>query len=183
MEDLKDIRKQITETDNQMAELFSKRMQLVAKVAEYKRVNGLPVYDPKREQQVLANGAERIKDPELKSYYNSFLKSTMEISRRYQSSILEGVRVAYCGTEGAFAHIAACKIFPKAAKIPYTSFKKAYEAVENGECNCAVLPVENSFAGDVDQVNDLMFSGNLFVNGMYDLAVTHDLLGIEGATL
>ena len=95
MEDLKDIRKQITETDNQMAELFSKRMQLVAKVAEYKRVNGLPVYDPKREQQVLANGAERIKDPELKSYYNSFLKSTMEISRRYQSSILEGVRVAY----------------------------------------------------------------------------------------
>ena len=46
MEDLKDIRKQITETDNQMAELFSKRMQLVAKVAEYKRVNGLPVYDP-----------------------------------------------------------------------------------------------------------------------------------------
>ena len=153
MEDLKDIRKQITETDNQMAELFSKRMQLVAKVAEYKRVNGLPVYDPKREQQVLANGAERIKDPELKSYYNSFLKSTMEISRRYQSSILEGVRVAYCGTEGAFAHIAACKIFPKAAKIPYTSFKKAYEAVENG------------------------------VNGMYDLAVTHDLLGIEGATL
>ena len=183
MEDLKDIRKQITETDNQMAELFSKRMQLVAKVAEYKRVNGLPVYDPKREQQVLANGAERIKDPELKSYYNSFLKSTMEISRRYQSSILEGVRVAYCGTEGAFAHIAACKIFPKAAKIPYTSFKKAYEAVENGECNCAVLPVENSFAGDVDQINDLMFSGNLFVNGMYDLAVTHDLLGIEGATL
>ena len=65
----------------------------------------------------------------------------------------------------------------------FGSFKKAYEAVEKGECDCAVLPVENSFAGDVDQVNDLMFFGTLFVNGMYDLAVTHDLLGLEGTRI
>ena len=67
--------------------------------------------------------------------------------------------------------------------MAYTSFGKAYEAVEKGECDCAVLPVENSFAGDVDQVNDLMFTGHLFINGMYDLAVTHDLLGVPGAAL
>ena len=183
MEDLKDIRKKITEIDNEMAGLFKARMEQVAKVAEYKKANGLPIFDPEREAQVVINGANRMDDQELKSYYVNFLKYNMELSRDYQSRILEGLRVAYCGTEGAFAHIAASKIFPNARKVPYTSFKKAYDAVENGDCDCAVLPVENSFAGDVDQVNDLMFSGNLFVNGMYDLPVTHDLLGIPGATV
>ena len=183
MVDLKDIRKKITETDDKMAELFKERMALVEQVAQYKKERGLPILDSAREAEVLLNGASRIEDIDLKSYYVNFLKSTMEISRRYQSSILEGLRVAYCGTEGAFAHIAASKIFPSARKIAYTSFKKAYDAVENGDCDCAVLPVENSFAGDVGQVNDLMFSGSLYVNGMYDLPITHDLLGIEGATL
>ena len=183
MADLKDIRVKITETDNKMAELFKERMALVEQVAQYKKEKGLPILDPEREKEVLLKGAERIEDIDLKSYYVSFLKSTMEISRRYQSSILEGLRVAYCGTEGAFAHIAASKIFPSAIKVAYTSFKKAYDAVESGECDCAVLPVENSFAGDVGQVNDLMFSGTLYVNGMYDLPITHDLLGINGATI
>ena len=66
----------------------------------------------------------------------------MEIARRYQSNILEGLKVGYSGTEGAFAHIAASKIFPTSRKIAYAGFKKAYEAVERGECDCAVLPVE-----------------------------------------
>ncbi|MDD6881474.1 MAG: prephenate dehydratase domain-containing protein [Firmicutes bacterium] len=183
MQDLKDIRLKITEVDNKMAELFRERMELVAKVAEYKKICGLPILDREREEQVLINGAARIDDVDLKSYYVSFLKGTMELSRRYQSSIMEGLKVAYCGTRGAFAHIAASKIFPSAIKVAYTSFKKAYDAVESGECDCAVLPIENSFAGDVGQVNDLMFSGSLFVNGMYDLPVTHDLLGVEGATI
>ncbi len=183
MADLKDIRIKITETDNKMAELFKERMALVEQVAQYKKEKGLPILDPEREAEILQKGAARIEDIDLKSYYVSFLKSTMELSRRYQSSILEGLRVAYCGTEGAFAHIAASKIFPSARKVAYTSFKKAYDAVENGECDCAVLPVENSFAGDVGQVNDLMFSGSLFVNGMYDLPITHDLLGIAGSTV
>lgn len=183
MNELSEIRKNITDIDNKMAELFRLRMAEVKKVAEYKKKNGLPVLDEKREAAVIANGSSRIEDPELRSYYVTFLKDIMTISRNYQSSLLEGLKVAYCGTEGAFAHIAASKIFPTAKKVAYTSFKNAYDAVENGECDCAVLPVENSFAGDVGQVNDLMFSGSLFVNGMYDLPVTHDLLGLPGATI
>ena len=183
MTDLKYIRKKITETDDKMAELFKERMALVEQVAQYKKEKGLPILDPEREAEILQRGSARIEDIDLRSYYVNFLKSTMELSRRYQSSILEGLRVAYCGTEGAFAYIAASKIFPSARKVAYTSFKKAYDAVENGECDCAVLPVENSFAGDVGQVNDLMFSGTLYVNGMYDLPITHDLLGIQGATI
>ena len=179
--DLAEIRKEITKTDDEMARLFEQRMSLVGKVAEYKKANGLAVYDAKREEEVLQNGAARIQNLDYKSYYFNFQKHLMELSRKYQSKIMTGLRVAYCGTEGAFAHIAACNIFPTAEKIAYSSFKKAYQAVEDGDCDVAVLPVENSFAGDVDQVNDLMFFGNLFVNGMYDLAVTHDLLGVPGA--
>lgn len=183
MQDLSEIRIQINETDNEMAKLFVKRMELVSKVAEYKKKNGLPIYDPKREEQVIENGIERIENPELRSYYVNYLKSVMELSRSYQRNIMEGLKVAYCGTKGAFAHIAATHLFPSAQKVAYTSFLKAYDAVESGECDCAVLPVENSFAGDVGQVNDLMFSGNLHINGMYDLAVTHDLLALPGATV
>ena len=183
MEDLKKIREKITEIDNQMAQLFEARMRQVAKVAEYKRQNGLPIYDPKRENEVIAKGEARVADPELKSYYGQFLRDVMAVSRRYQARLLEGLRVAYCGTEGAFAHIAASRIFPMGQKIAYSGFPKAYEAVVQGACDCAVLPVENSFAGDVDQVNDLMFTGPLHINGMYDLAVTHDLLTVPGATM
>ncbi len=181
--DIKDIRKDITKADDQIAKLFEERMKLAAQVAEYKKANSLPIYDAKREEEVLRKGATRISDPEIQSYYYNFQKKVMELSRSYQSRIMEGLTVAYCGTEGAFAHIAAGKIFPTSKLVAFGSFKKAYEAVEKGDCDCAVLPVENSFAGDVDQVNDLMFFGTLFVNGMYDLAVTHDLLGIEGTRI
>lgn len=183
MKDLKDLRKEITAVDNEMAELFVRRMKLVHEVAAYKMKNSLPVLDPGREAEVLENGAVRVADEELQSYYISFLREVMAISRRYQTTMMEGLKVAYCGTEGAFAHIAACHLFPTAKKVAFSSFKRAYEAVETGECDCAMLPVENSFAGDVDQVNDLMFSGNLHVNGMYDLPVTHDLLGLPGAAI
>ena len=128
MEDLKDLRTKLTEIDNQMADLFTRRMELVAAVAEYKKHKGLPILDAKREEQVIENGIARIKDPALRPYYMTFLKDTMKVSRSYQSKLLAGVRVAYCGTEGAFAHIAAGHLFPAAEKVAYTSFGKAYEA-------------------------------------------------------
>ena len=118
MKDLKELRKEITEVDNEMAELFVRRMRLVSSVADYKMQNALPVLDPGREAQVLEMGAARVPDEELRSYYISFLKEVMTISRRYQRSKMKGLRVAYCGTEGAFAHIAACRLFPGAQKIP-----------------------------------------------------------------
>ena len=66
MEDLKKIREKITDIDNRMAGLFEARMQQVAKVAEYKRQNGLPIYDPKREAEVIAKGEARVENPEIK---------------------------------------------------------------------------------------------------------------------
>ena len=93
------------------------------------------------------------------------------------------MKIAYSGIEGAFAHIAAKRIFPAEELISYGDFRSAYEAVEKGECDYAVLPIENSYAGEVGQVTDLMFQGGLFVNGVYTLNVMQNLLGVKGASV
>lgn len=92
-------------------------------------------------------------------------------------------KIAYCGIKGAFAHIASTHLFPEDDLISYPSFSKAYEAVENGECEAAVLPVENSFAGDVNQVFDLMFHGKLHISRKHELRISQTLLGVKGARL
>ena len=92
-------------------------------------------------------------------------------------------KIAYSGIEGAFANIAAKKIFPGEEYVSFMDFRSAYLATENGECDFAVLPIENSYAGEVGQVTDLMFQGSLFVNGVYTLDVVQNLLGVKGATL
>lgn len=93
------------------------------------------------------------------------------------------MKIAYSGIEGAFANIAAKRVFPNENLVSYMDFRAAYDAVERGECDYAVLPIENSYAGEVGQVTDLLFQGNLFVNGVYALNVVQNLLGVEGATL
>lgn len=92
-------------------------------------------------------------------------------------------KIAYCGIEGAFAHIAAMKLFPEDNLIPFPSFSKAYESVEKKECDYAVLPLENSFAGDVNQVFDLMFRGKLYITKMLNLKIEQTLLGVKGTKL
>lgn len=93
------------------------------------------------------------------------------------------MKIAYSGIEGAFAYIAAKRIFPDDELVSFADFRSAYEAVENKNCDYAVLPIENSYAGEVAQVNDLMFQGNLFLNGVYTLNVQQNLLGVKGADL
>ncbi len=180
---LEEARLEINAVDQEMAKLFVRRMRAAEKVAAYKKNNGLPILDPMREAQVIENGAARVEDEALRGYYVQFLKNNMAISRAYQARMLEGMKVAYSGTEGAFAHIATTKLFPDAKKIPFGNFEKAYRSVENGECDACVLPVENSSNGEVGQVSDLLFSGSLFVNEMIELAVSHDLLACPGASL
>ena len=180
---LNEAREIINRVDKEMARLFEERMSASVTVAEYKKDHGLEIFDERRENEVIEKNSKLISDDELRAYYINFLKSTMAVSRSYQSRLMEGMRVAYSGTEGAFAHIASNKLFPTARKIAYPTFEAAYRAVEAGECEVAVLPVENSFNGEVGQVTDLMFSGTLYVNGMLDLAVSQDLLAKPGTKL
>lgn len=183
MNTLEEARETINRVDSEMAKLFTERMRAAEQVAAYKKEHGLPITDAEREAAVIRQGAEKVDDPILREYYVRFIQETMALSRAYQTRLLRGMRVAYSGTEGAFAHIATEKLFPSAEKLGFPDFESAYRAVERGDCDAAVLPVENSTNGEVGQVMDLMFSGGLFINRMLDLPVTQDLLAKSGTAL
>ncbi len=183
MSDLQKAREIINETDLEMARLFERRMDAVKIVSDYKRENGIPIDDFGREEEMIKRNSEYIENEEYRSYYVNFLKNNIKLSKDMQHKLLEGMKVAYSGVEGAFANIAAKRIFPDALCVPYGDFKAAYRAVENGECDCVLLPVENSHNGDVGNVLDLAFFGSLFINGIYEAEVIQNLLANKGTTI
>ena len=89
MHSLENARAIIDRTDREMARLFQERMLAVKEIARYKAENGLPVYDPEREAQVIEKNAALIENKELSTYYIRFLKSVMDISKKYQSALFE----------------------------------------------------------------------------------------------
>ena len=180
---LNEAREKINRIDREMAALFAERMQASEMVAEHKKIHGLQVEDPVRESEVLARNSQMIENSLYREYYMNFQKKVMEISKAYQSRLIGGMKIAFSGTEGAYAHIAACKLFPSAIKIGYDSFEQAYSAVVNGDCDIAILPVENSYNGEVGQVTELMFSGPLYVNALTELPISHDLLAPKGTRI
>ncbi len=181
MNELEEARLGIGALDKEIASLFEQRMRLAGKILDYKKGNGLPILDAAQEERVVANNVNNISDPAIQEYYVLFLRDMMKISKAYQGRLMNGMKIAYCGVPGAFAHIAAAKAFPEAEIVPCPDFESAYKACESGEADTAVLPIENSFAGDVGGVMDLTFSGSLYINMMLELDVSQNLLGVRGA--
>lgn len=165
--ELKEIRNRIDVIDSAMAELFEKRMEAVADVAAYKSERGLAIEDLAREQQLIDEKSALIEDEEIRALYISFLRNLMDISKKRQHRLMYGLRVACAGDEGSDGHKAACAVFPESEAVIYRHCSEAYRAAETGECDVAVLPLENSFSGEVGKVYDLIFSGTLFVNDVY----------------
>ncbi len=180
---LEDARKIINEIDSEMAKLFQKRMKASELVYEYKKEYGLPIFDKSREDEVIEKNSSLVEDQVLRGYYIDYLKNVMDISKAYQYRMQNGLKVAYSGVEGAFAHIASGRIFPNSQRVSKRDFKAAYDSVLNGECDVAVLPIENSYSGEVGQTIDLIFSGSLYINGIYDLKIHQNLLGVPDATI
>lgn len=181
--DIAAARRQIDRIDRDMAALFTERMQAAEAIAAYKQMQGLPIEDLQREAELIARN-ERLLPPDYRPYYRNFLRGLMEESKRYQRLLTSGMRVAFSGVEGAFAHVAAMRIFGHAGeKVACPDFATAYRCVEDGSCHCAVLPIENSYAGDVGQVMDLAWRGTLSVSGIYDLPLSQCLLAKPGAAM
>lgn len=181
--ELSDLRVEIQETDKEMAALFEKRMRLAEGIIQNKKEKGLPILDPEREKQLLQANLNYIQDPVLKEYYVLFQRNLMDLSKSYQSRLMKDMRVAYSGLPGAFAQIAVSQLFPDAQQVPCPDFESAYKACERGEADVTVLPVENSYSGEVGKVIDLIFEGSLYINMMLELGVTQNLLGVKGATV
>ena len=183
MADLNELRDKINIIDEEIAQKFIERMKICKDVVEYKKENSMPIYDASREEKVINNNLSKINDESIKPYYVSFIKGLLNVSKEYQRSLLTGLKISYSGIEGAYGYIAASRMYPNCELISNSNFTQAFKSVENGASDRAVLPIENSFAGDVGEVMDLIFSGSLYINRMYDLEVEHNLMVNEGVSI
>ena len=93
------------------------------------------------------------------------------------------IKVAYCGTRGSFSEQAAGSLFPEGILLPCPSFREAYDLAAKGDADRALLPIENSYAGEVSATMDLLYHGSLSVIDLYEMKVVQNLVGIKGATL
>ncbi len=204
MQDLADIRQRINQIDEQISALFLERMEAAADVAEYKRATGKPVFDRTRERENIARAAERVPF-NLASYAATLESVLMEASReaQYKRLGLKGhatqevtvalgeqpalfpqqAYVACQGVEGAYQQIACDRMFKRAQISYFNSFDGVFRAVEQGFCQFGVMPIENSTAGSVNRVYDLMMRHDFHIVRTCRLKVDHCLLAKPGTTL
>ena len=183
MNQLEQARAQIDTVDRQMAALFEQRMAAVRQVIEYKQATGMPILDSGREAQVIEKNTAYIAEEVLRPYYADLLRAQMALSRQYQAYVLGRDVVAHQGAEGAYSHIALTRLFPRAKALSLATFDEVFDAVQDGRAAYGVIPFENSTAGDVSDVLDLLYNHSLYIVQMYDLPIRHNLLGVPGAHL
>ncbi|MEG1551857.1 MAG: prephenate dehydratase domain-containing protein, partial [Oscillospiraceae bacterium] len=198
-------RNSINGIDDEIISLFKKRMAISLKIAEYKKQNNLPILDKARERELLKSVAEKSGD-EL-SLYATMLYSTMfSVSRSYQqkclnekSSLLENVKlsiaksrdkcfpenavVACQGVEGAYSSLAAEKLFKRPDIMFFKTFDDVFSAVDKGLCKYGMLPIENSTAGSVNRVYDLMSEHHFYIVRSQRLKIEHSLLSKNNTSL
>ena len=199
--DLNKLRKEINEIDEQMVELFKKRMNVAASVAEYKKQNGLPVLDAARERALLAKISDMAGE-EFEGYARTLYHTMLDVSRAYQYVKLNSrsevythiqssinstadifparAKVACQGVEGAYSQIATERLFELPEISFYSSFDSVFSAIESGECRYGVLPIENSTAGSVKKVYELMLHHNFHIVRSVRIKIDHNLLSKKG---
>ena len=202
--DLNEIRKQIDETDDQLVKLFVQRMNLSAQVADYKKEHNLPIYVPAREREILMDVAKKA-GPGMDNYARVLYSMLFELSRSYQrkrntettqlyEKITDSIEntpklfpqspmVACQGVEGAYSQIACEKMFKSPFIMYFKNFEGVFNAIEQGLCNYGILPIENSTAGSVKKVYDLMIRHNFSIVRTFRLKVDHNLLVKPGTNL
>ena len=202
--DLKELRDQIDAIDDQLVELFGKRMDIAAAIGDYKKANNLPVFVPAREREKLKDVAEKA-GPEMANYTRVLYSMLFELSRSYQSkrndvlsplyqqihNAIENTpklfptapMVACQGVEGAYAQIACEKIFQNPFIMYFKNFDGVFTAIEQGLCQYGILPIENSTAGSVKKVYDLMIHHKFSIVRTFRLKIDHNLLANPGADL
>lgn len=196
MKDLGEIRIEIDKIDSELIELFKKRMDCAKAVGLYKKENNIPVLNQNRENEILDNVEE--KGGEYGSHARLLFSNIMELSRALQHNIVgsgkklrndilnasskmqtSNVRVGYQGIKGANGHEATLKLFPNGDAVNYKTFADVFDAVDREEVTYGVLPVENSTAGSVSAVYDLILKHRFYIVKALDLPIDYCLAGLK----
>ena len=176
MEDLKDIRSKIDVIDTQLVDLFEKRLELCRDVAAYKCSVGKPVFDKQREREKISSLVALAEDDFSKHAVEELFKQIMSVSRKYQYKLLdskgfkdsleflqvdrlwkENIKVVYQGIPGAYSHEALLDYFGEYVdNYCVDTWKEAMEDIRDKKADYAVIPIENSTAGIVSDVYDLL---------------------------
>ena len=202
--ELKNYREQLDRIDSQILSLFSERMAISGEIAQWKQENGMPVLDIRREKEKLRTMEEK-SPADLGEYSVSLFSLIMELSRSYQNRILHPVSpetaaiekalketpqlfpetafVACQGVEGAYSGIACEKLFKRPNIFYFSTFDAVFSAIEKGLCRYGVIPVENSTAGTVNAVYDLMRKHDFRIVRSVRVKVDHNLLVRHGTKL
>ena len=202
--DLAELRQEIDKIDDSLVSLFGARMDIAAKIAEVKKQTGAPIFVPAREREKLQEVAEKA-SPEMANYTRVLYSMLFELSRSYQSKHIgtlsplyhritqaientpklfpQAPMVACQGVEGAYSQIACEKIFKNPFIFYFKTFEAVFDAIEQGMCPYGILPIENSTAGSVNKVYDLMIQHNFSIVRTFRLKVDHNLLVNPGTRL
>lgn len=202
--ELQKLREQIDSIDRELVSLFVKRMNCSAEVAEYKREHGIPVLDASRERALLSKVSE-LAGEDFEDYARTLYATMLSLSRSYQHTRLgettelcntveqaientpklfpERATVACQGVEGAYSQIAAERLFKAPNIMFFSNWEKVFSAIESGMCRYGVIPIENSTAGSVKKVYDLMISRNFKIVRTVRIKIDHCLLAKKGTSL
>lgn len=200
---LANVREEIDSIDDELVALFTRRLALASEVAAAKRESGASVTDPAREREILARVSKMV-GPDYENGARLLFTTLFSISKarqrlllKGQSSLVRAVRaavsdelkfpsrafVACCGTEGSYAQQATSLLFAAPTIAYFNDFEKVFEAVEKGLCPYGVLPIENSAAGSVAAVYDLMQKHRFHIARALRLKIDHVLLAPPGTKL
>ncbi len=202
--ELSEIRQEIDAIDSRLVDLFCQRMELSAQVADYKKANNLPIFVPARERAILQTVANQA-GANMANYTRVLYSMLFELSRSYQSKrtgelsplfdeITQAIEntpklfpqapmVACQGVEGAYSQIACEKIFKSPFIMYFKNFEGVFQAIDKGLCAYGILPIENSTAGSVNKVYDLMIRHNFSIVRTFRLKVDHNVLVNKGTSL
>ncbi len=202
--EIKDLRQEIDKIDEDLAKLIGKRMSVAAKIGQIKKENGLPVFDATREKELL-DRVRTLSDGETAQYTKVIYQTLMDVSRSYQKKLMseetelsrrmhaaiektekifpENAVVACQGVAGAYSQIACEKLFSEPSIMYFGGFEDVFRAVDKKLCHYGVLPIENSTAGSVNKIYDLMAKFNFHIVRSVRIQVGHSLLAKRGVAL
>lgn len=201
MDKLNELRQSVDKIDDKIAQLFNERMNLVKAIGEEKAISGSVIVDPSREKNIV-NRVTGMVDEDKIVYTKQVYQTLFDVSKAYQTQLADvksplkeeidkalerqgepfpvRATVACQGVEGAYSMLAAERLFPVSDIMYFKDWNGVFTAIEKGLCRYGILPIENSTAGSVNKVYDLILKHKFFIVRSLRMQIRHSLLVKKG---
>lgn len=202
--DISELREQINEIDHEIVELYGRRMETARAIGRYKREHNLPVLDSERERSLLNKVAEQAGEENeqgVRALYHLLIdhsrmrqemdghpgsplgQQIREIVAAMPAIFPEKAMIACQGVEGAYSQLACEKMIRYPSILYCRTFENVFGAIESGLCQYGILPIENSLAGSVNSVYDLMIRHHCYIVRSVRIKIDHTLLALPGTRM